>query len=859
MALFQGEEMIDVTTPDGRTLTLPRSLVPASMMPQQPQQIAPQPGLNIPATQPPQELAPPTLAPPTDDAPADVVGGPLSTVEMGEPETQRVTPQQLRQEQAVLKAQQAQQLKTEKQRAARAATPQGQREGAETKVVEADRSVEKAVYSQTDLQAAEDQVVGEAIGTRNVKLNDLDAARFEDMEAHMAAEDAVRTRVNSTRDKIANTKIDRSADHPVLLSIFAAIAGIGEGMQGKEITTYKMIIGAIDRKVAAQEADLDRMGKIYGMTKDELDMLKERGKSKLEFHHAMYAAETDKAVRHIEELTARSASEKTKANANLIVAKLKQDSATRSVESMRWGLDFDQKEKHQKDQLRMQGAQLSQADRHHRDNVQLQRERMLFDKTQAIAADRAKGDAATAEARMKAGEEIEKRGMKGLGGEYLLTPEGRKKMEEAQKLEDEAQKLGSAVQNGMTRGLTQEQVQAHAQRAAVLQQKAAVIRDDAHSFHTVMARSDTQAGTMSLAYAAAQSMIDTVDRINQVYDEVGRQVLGRDAAQQELQTLYKLLNVKGKEAWQLGAWDKGSAKLSEDIFGTDPSAWAAKTLAFVSTKGTVGDDPLGYKDRLEAVAQDLQNTVNLKLQANTSWRGAPPELFTRKKPRVINEQTKALSQAFGSLELQKDREQGSVLKREAAKAAAGDPEESVKYRGMSRAQEAPFEERVRTYKAGGIAGKEAADDLVGTVAQLATKRPDYIIPLLHNLREFGDERIYNAARAAVPKGSKVDEQMTYEEQTRIGTAGEAPDMLGSTVLNSIKDDGTVGDKDGYRELARRAGTGDPMAKKAISSIVAASGSRKSKAQQAAAALDSMQRSRGKVLPIGYTPLKPGGR
>ena len=35
MALFQGEEMVDVTTPDGRTLTLPRSLVPQSMMPQQ--------------------------------------------------------------------------------------------------------------------------------------------------------------------------------------------------------------------------------------------------------------------------------------------------------------------------------------------------------------------------------------------------------------------------------------------------------------------------------------------------------------------------------------------------------------------------------------------------------------------------------------------------------------------------------------------------------------------------------------------------------------------------------------------------------------------------------------------------------
>ena len=856
MALFQGEEMINVTTPDGRTLTLPRSIVPANMMPQQIAPGGPPAGaFGVPAQQPAQEAPAPAYMPPPENPAADpnVVEGGSSVVEMGEPETRRVTQQQLRKEQESL---QAQQMKAQKQAAARAATPAGKIEGAQAAQDQATQGEAQAVFSAADLEAAEQEVIGDAVTKRNEQLDKRALEKVAALNAVVAEEDAKRDEVAGWRKKIAGTKIDRSADHPIMLAISAALVGLGQAMNGEKITSYDVITNAIDRKVAAQESDLDRMGKIYGMTKDELDELKQKKQSTLEFHNMMIAAETDKAVRHIEEITARSASEKTKANAKVLIAQLQTRAADKAAEAMRWGLEFDQRDKHQKQQMQLGWANHGESVRHNKAGEQFDREKAYLDYQKALAADKAAGDKATFEARMKSMDEVEKRGIKGMGGEYLLTPEGRAKMEQATKLEEEAKALrGTGAMTPAQQG-----------RADLLEQKAAVLRGDANSFDVVKARSDTQAGELSKKYAAAQGMLDVIDEINSVYTDVGRQVLGRDAAQQKLQSLYKLLNVKGKDAWQLGAWDKGSATLSKDIFGDDPSAWAAKTLAYAASGGTLGDDPSGFRDRLEAVARDAQNTVGLEYQTNTSWRGAPPDLFTRKKDAVVSESAKQLSQGRSGTEIEKNADETGVVGQAARRGyqvttdmnapSVGEEAEgaasSAKYPGMSRAQEAPYEDLMRKYKAGGPEGKRAAEEIVATVAQAAAKRPDFIVPLLHNLREHAPQ-LYTAARAAVPKNSQVDEQMTYEEQARIGTAGEAPDMLGATVLNSIKDDGTVGDIEGYRELARRAGRGDQMAKKAIGSIVAASGSRKSRMQQDAAALDSMQKAKGKMPAMGRAP------
>ncbi len=585
MALYEGEEMIDVPTPDGRVLKLPRSLVPASMMPQQ---IAPQPGpINIPAPAPAQEAPAPMLAPPSDEAPADVVEGGSSVVEMGEPETRRVTQQQLRKEQDTLKSRQA---KAEKQAAARAATPQGKMEASEAQQNEAVANQEAAIYGQADIQAAEDDVVARAKEARDAEIDKHYLARNTEAQANLQAEEAKMGEIESNRKKIANFKIDRTADHPVMLAVFAALAGIGQGMQGKEITSGKIILDAIDRKVAAQESDLDRMGQVYGMTKDELAMLKEKSKSRLEFHNTMIAGEVDKAVRHIETITARSASAKTKANAVSIIAELHARAADKSVEAMRWGLDFEQKAKHHKDQIGLGYSNLAESKRSNRAREQMEREKMYLDSQKALAADKAKGDQATAEARMKSMEEVEKRGLKDVDNKYLLTPAGRAKMEQAIELEKEATALES----------TGAMSQAQQSRAALLRQKADVLRGDAQSMDVVKARSDTQAGNMSMKYAAAQTMMDTVDEIKMLYDQAGRGYITVTKLQEELKAKHQLLAVAAKDAWQLGAWDKGSAALVASIIGQDPtSEWNTGALGALWNKQMI-KDPEGFKNRLDA-------------------------------------------------------------------------------------------------------------------------------------------------------------------------------------------------------------------------------------------------------------------
>lgn len=828
MALFQGEETVDVTTPDGRTLTLPRSIVPASLLPQIAPTGAPAGALpmNVPAQQPAQEAPAPSLPAPTEEpgTPPNVVESPASVVEMGEPETRRVTQQQLAKEQM---AQKAAQVKAAKARTAYNASPGGQRANAQAKQDEAVKNEEQAIYGVADVEAAEQATVADALQKRNEQLDTLFIKRNQEAQANLEAENAKMDEITGLRKKISGTKIDRTADHPVLLAISAALAGIGSAMNGEKVDTYSIITNVIDRKVAAQEADLDRMGEVYGMTKEELDMLKDKSKSRLEFHNAMIAAETDKAVRHIEELTARSASEKTKANAKVLISQLQARAADKSAEAMRWGLEFDQRDKHQRAQIGLGYANLRQADKHHKDDMQLKREGMYLDYQRALAADKARGDEAMFKARMDAQGEVEKRGLKGRDNDYLLTPQGRAKMEEAARLEQEAKTLESNP-DPMARSVASNKIE-------LLKQKASVLRGDARTFDVVRARSDTQAGDMSKKYAAAQTMMDTVDEINMLYDEAGRGVITKDKLQEELQAKYGLLAVAAKDAWQLGAWDKGSAKLVSDIIGQDPSTeWNVGLLGAAWNQQAI-KDPNGFKNRLKAVTTKLEQDVREQFTKNSSWDGQG-ELFTRKQAKEISGSARDLSKAPSGIEIEKSADQAGIGAKAGRKAyqaiwdinapshkdEAEGSASSVKYPGLSRQQEAPFEALVSAYKSG---DKNAGEDVVRTVAELSAKRPDHVVPLLHNLREHAPS-LYTAARAAVPKGSKVDEQMSYEEQSRIGAGVTPSESLGASVLSSVRRDGTVGDEEGYRELARRAGQKDPVAQKALMEVVKRSGSNK---------------------------------
>jgi hypothetical protein len=792
MALFEGEDMVDVTTPDGRTLTLPRSIVPASMLPQQ---IAapPQAPLGAPVA-PPTELAPPTL--PTPEAPPQSPGvvemgepdvypvGSLSTVEMGEPTVKNTR----------------QLAKDAKAKAAYNASPAGKQAAAQGVQAQADNEVREAMLDEVTVEAATNDMLAGAREQHNAEIAKAELARTEEMRENVAAQDKKMSEVITLRKKIEGTKIDRTADNPVALAIFAALAGLGSGMKGEKVNTLDLIYQAIDRKVAGQEADLDRMGKVYGMTRDEIEMLKEKSKNRLEFHNAMVAAETNKAIRTIEEITARSASARTIANGKMMIAQFEQRAADKSMEAMRWGLEYDQKATAEKNQQGRFYSDLKFRKDQHKDNLQIRREDIAADLAKALAADRAAGKNDIYKMRQEAIKENRQFGVRDMNGDFYLSPEGRAKVSEAAKLEAEAAKLESSDSTLASKAMAMN-------KAQLLREKAAVLRGDANS--------------------SGQSVVQLIDEIKIISDQAGRGLLTRDEAQVALRAKFNQLKPGLKEAWQLGAWDKGSAGLVAEIIGADPSSeWNAGALgAFVSQK--MYENPTAFHAGLDSVAKDLEGRAKNKLAGLGTKFGEGELVFQRaEKPIPPSESAAKLQSSYSGTE------QSRIAETRADKFAMRDPStgkviapsarevpESVRYLGLSKEQEAPFEERLQAYKKG---DPRAADELVGLVADAAKKRPDQAIPLLHNLREHAP-KLYPAARAAVPKDSEVDKQMVFEENNHIGTATLPTDMLVSGVLRSINTEGKVTDQEGYRDLVVRSANGDAIAKRALLDIVNQSG------------------------------------
>lgn len=852
MALFPGEDVVPVTAADGRTLMVPRSL--AGMVPQQIAQLPQDPGI-APGAAPMPEMAP-TI--PQDygvlqdesAAPQSVIeqlqaqGAPTDMVQNGEdyvvdpktlskPMQKALSPAGMKNAEVYAGKAQKAQAKVDaayaKAQAAYEKSPAGKQEAVQARTDDATAAQAAAVNTLATVEGVEQDLVARATADSNIALNQLkDAENKEALDWQSRVEKKTNEMVG-IRKKMAGTKINREADHPILAAIFAGLAGLGSAMKGEKVDTYEILTRAIDRKVAEQEADLERMGKIYGMTKDEVDMLKEQSKDKLAFHNAMFAGEVDKAKRTIEEFTARSASDKTRALAKQQIAALDQIAAQRQNASVQWGLEFDQKDQHQKMQHKASMAAVGAQYYGINMNDKLQRDKMKQDLIIAAAQDKARGDEAAYKMRIEADKNLTERGMKGVDNDYLLTAEGRAKIDAAAKLEAQAAALEGS----------------NPAAAEATRQKAAMIRSDARTFNAVMARDPTQAGVMSKKYAAAQGMIDVIDNIKIMSDQVGRGVIGKSEGQQKLDAMYRLLAVKGKEAWQLGAWDKGSATLSKDIYGQNPAEWDQKTMrGWVSD--VLGDDPKGFKGRMDVVASDLENGVTLEIAKNSNWNGKG-KLFTRQEPGAANTPTdmaagKLMSTPSGN-ELTKDAEAAQdstgtaiadtllpvrhLTGRSAnSKEGAAEAAQSLRYPGLQKEQEPAFEVLARQYNSKDPAVKQrASDELAAQVVTNAEKYPDRVLPVMRNLRDHAPDA-YIKARAAMPKGGPADEQLTFEETTLAGVGMVPTPQLAARVATSVGRDGYPKDQVGMRDIARRAGEGDELAKQAMVDIVSRSGQAK---------------------------------
>ncbi len=818
MAIFQGEEMVPVTTPDGRTITVPRSL--SGMAPQN----APTP-MQIPGVAAPMAPAPidESLLP----APVPQQALPEAIVEEGDPDVVPVTMMQPE----VVTANPQRVQKARKQQAAQAASPQGQLSAADKQRANAAQAQVDAITSMADIDAATNDLTHAALVQRNADILKAENDRNVEMAARLQEQEKKMNEVIGLRKKIEGTKIDRTADHPILAGVFAALAGLGSAMKGEKVDTLDILYKAIDRKVAGQQADLDNMGKVYGMTQDEIAMLKEKSKNRLEFHNTMIAGEIGKAIRTVEEMTARSASERTRANGQATIAELKARQAAVTMEATHWGLEYNQRDKHQQAQLGLGYAGLKQADRHFDSTMQDRREERAKDMAIALANTKATGSVEEYKMQLEAAKDARQFGVRGMDAEFYLTPQGKQRKAEADKLEADAAAMESNP-DVMARSIASDKIK-------MMRQSAARIRDELTTgVHAIKAHNETEAVAISNQLSSGQSVVQLLDEVKAIYDEVGRSGLSRDAQAMELKAKFNLLLPGLKDAWQLGAWDKGADGLASKIIGQDPSSeWNAGVIGAAMSKKMI-EDPEGFKKGLDAVAKDLENKVKNKLVSVGTKFGKDEVVLQRAAaPDVVSDSATALSTARSGTELSKNAEQVGTAGRAAravgypfspnhAEEAAG--AQSVRYPGLSRDQEAPFEERLQAYTRRG--DRVAGDELVRAVKEAAESgRPDQAIPLLHNLRDHAP-KLYAAARSTLPRGSEADTQMKYEEDHQVAPAVTPPAILFQQVVGSIKADGTVGDLAGMGEITKLAANPGPhqqQAKQAIADIVKQSGLNKS--------------------------------
>lgn len=818
MAIYPGEDLIDVTTPDGRTLTLPRSLVPASMMPQQaPQQIAPAGFSDGQEFAGPQET--PSVTGGALPVQADQIAPPAAPVALPEYNLATIDTQQLAKTRAVQQKQAAKQVQAQ---AAYQASPQGQMAGAAAQTQQGLDEEKTATAAAATQDAATQDVLAKSTVEHNQKLDELFLKRAQAAQASLDAEEAKNGEITATRKRIANTRIDRSADHPILAALGIALAGFGAAMRGDGSSPgLDVFWKAIDRKVANQMADLDQMGKVYGMQKEELASLKEMSNRRLELQNSLIAGEVDKAKRQLDEIAAKSASEKTRANAKIFAAQLDQRAAAAHQDAVRWGLDYDQKERAEKNQNSRFYSGLHEQ-RYATDlGAQLKREDNYLDYQKALLADRAKGDELAYKAKLEMIKDNETRGLRNvITKEALLTPRGRAMMDEADKLEADAAKFESDVQIGANGIPTPDVVQKGKQRADMMREKAQIIRGNAQIQEQVRDRDPVQSGKLQDQYSVVQNVTTQVDKIKELYDgpDGGKAYVANSPVQQEIASRYGQILLAMKDVQGLGVLSKQDTSLLQKELGMDPTSegWTAGNLASI-VKVKLGKDPEGFKRALDSVIDNAQNDVYLKMNG-TNFGGTKEELFYRRKPAENTPEAKA---AAGMVKEKTPLEAESAARtsgdstiakvgragyqtfvdasapsyaQEAEQAANG----SLSRPGFSDKQATDFDTLVASYKTGTPRGQRAGDLLVAQVANSADTRPELAAATLKNLKQYAPE-LYVKARAAIPQDSDVAKQMDYEEKSQIGVAQIATPML----VEQLRATGYSSDEI-KRELARRA-------------------------------------------------------
>lgn len=420
MALF-GTDMTTVTTPDGRRITVPAQLAQAfpALQPVPPEvaqppaiPVAPPPPTFTPQDQadlaklnpPPDASAAPVTAP--SQVPPAGPGGPRGPVATPAQETDAGPPNTP--------------PPMTNDRLAQIGTA-----GAYNEQVKAQQEERAAVERQGEALADQATKIGAEMEAANEHARQLLVERERVAQENAAALQAEEDSYRRNAKAIADTKVDRSVDHPVLAALSAALIGIGQSMGGQPIDAMGAVYKAIDRKVAAQMQDLDKRRGDLALQRDAIGMQREAGRDRLREMDTLRLAYIEQAKRQLDTIEQQTKSDVIRASTGLLRAQLDQKSA----ETLGAAVDRVQQRREaeaaRRQQMQMHQQSLGMQYQIHRETMAERAQEKLDERAAQVLAIQAK----KGEERAK---DVRERGVWNPGtGEFMITPEGQQKLKQA--------------------------------------------------------------------------------------------------------------------------------------------------------------------------------------------------------------------------------------------------------------------------------------------------------------------------------------------------------------------------------------------------------------------------------------------
>lgn len=419
-----------------------------------------------------------------------------------------------------------------------------------------------AVQKQGEALANQATAVGNTMAAANDYADKLLQQRQQTAEENARALQAKQDEYLRNAKAVADTRIDRSMDHPVLTALSAALIGLGQTLNRDPINAMKPVYDALERKAAGQMADLDQRRQALGVQREAIGMQAQMGKDRLEQMDTFRLGAIESAKRRIEQIKQQTTSDIVRANSDIALGQL-----TQKQGQILGGAVQREQQRREAEAARAQTLQM------HRESLGMQ----YRIHSETIAAQREEKAAALAERLLEKGDATAAAKAKLLGeqaivdpstGEYMLTPAGQAKMQQADAYEAQARKATDPAQ---------------AQKLTTAAQQ---LRDSAQVNDAATALNKKGAEEAQKIAGVAQNMANNVDAARRML-QAGPEAWNRD---QWAQIKVALQGVKVNYAQQMG--ERMSPKALDaidEVLSVDPeSIWSrtadrGKALAALGT------------------------------------------------------------------------------------------------------------------------------------------------------------------------------------------------------------------------------------------------------------------------------------